>query len=141
MWGMGCSGTIRLVSMSGCTRFASGCRSMAGEQNDVLPGNRYQCGQTLMALSFAPFATSPYPPDDENFIAHTLSTDVIETQECEGLWFFLSHDPFGFERRTARTRSVVSCPHVVPTRTWQVVPGTLAGTARRPCGYCAARRR
>src|SRR5207253_8350573 len=40
----------------------------------------------------------------------------------------------GFERRTVRTRSVVSCPHVIPTRTWPAVPGTLAGTARRPFG-------
>ena len=26
---------------------------MTEEQNDVFPGNRYRCGQTLMALSFA----------------------------------------------------------------------------------------
>src|SRR6266581_6983777 len=37
----------------------------------------------------------------------------------------------GLERRTARTRSVVSCPHVIPNRTWPAAPEIPVGTARR----------
>src|ERR1035437_3442602 len=40
----------------------------------------------------------------------------------------------GLERRTARTRAVVSCPDVIPSRTSPVVPGTLSGNAQHPSG-------
>src|SRR5262249_24684880 len=40
----------------------------------------------------------------------------------------------GRERRTARTRSVESCPDVIPSRTLPAVPETLSGNAQLPFG-------
>src|SRR5258708_16533402 len=74
------------------------------------------------------------PPDDESSVAVALPTEVGETQERDGLWFSLSALLPVDERRTARTRSIVSCPHVVPSRTSPVVPGTLSGSAQHPFG-------
>ena len=47
MWGMGCSGTIRLVSMSGCTRFAGVCRSTLESRATFFLEIGYRCGQTV----------------------------------------------------------------------------------------------
>src|SRR5665213_921717 len=47
---------------------------------------------------------------------------------------FLPHGISGLERRTARIRLVVSCPHAIPNQTSPTVPEILAGTARRPSG-------
>ena len=56
------------------------------------------------------------PPYGKGSALVALPTVVGKAQEGEGLWFSLS--PLsGRERRTARTRSVGSCPDVIPSRT------------------------
>src|SRR5260370_32030765 len=52
-----------------------------------------------------------------------LPTVVGEAQEREDPRFPLSNAAFGRERRTARTRSDVSCPDAVPSRTLPASPG------------------
>ena len=73
------------------------------------------------------------PPDDECSITDAPPTEVSKTQERKGLCFPL-RAVSGCERRTARTRSVVSYPDVIPSRTLPDVPGTLSGNARHQFG-------
>ena len=59
---------------------------------------------------------------------------VAERTALLGTPVFPDRAVSGRGRRTAQTRSVVSCPHVIPTRTWPAAPETPAGTAQPPCG-------
>jgi hypothetical protein len=70
-------------------------------------------------------------PDVEGSAAREVSTEMREPQKREGLRFSLTTPLSVSDRRTARTRSDVSCPDAIPDRTLPAVPETPQGTARR----------
>src|SRR5262249_2375216 len=61
-------------------------------------------------------------------VADTMKRSACQSDECT------RETNSGLEQRTARIRSVVSCPHVIPNQTSLAVPETLEGTAQHPSG-------
>src|SRR5262245_8630677 len=69
------------------------------------------------------------PPDNE-WSSGELATEMGETQKGAGFRFSVYHAVAESAQRTARTRSVVFCPHAIPQRTLPAVHEILLRTAR-----------